>query len=243
MPSTHQVPKNHRPGFLSRKNNNDGDFLDLENEIVVLSEDELSDQSAVEDFSTGSSSSDKSDASEVPSEAGELLFNPSLSTQRHQMVLNILKEEKVKQVLDLGCNSLKFMSLVKSLPDLQFLAGVDLDKDILEEYRFLACPPACKWLEERPENFLIELWHGDVTDWAGAGVMENRVEIVTSIELIEHLQPASIEHSTWTVLGVIKPRMWIVTTPNKDYNELFPDWPGMGYFPILAPEPKAENLS
>ena len=29
-----------------------------------------------------------------------------------------------------------------------------------------------------------------------------------------------------TVLGVIKPKLWIVTTPNRDYNELFPDWPG-----------------
>ena len=28
------------------------------------------------------------------------------------------------------------------------------------------------------------------------------------------------------MLGVIKPKLWIVTTPNRDYNELFPEWPG-----------------
>ena len=26
------------------------------------------------------------------------------------------------------------------------------------------------------------------------------------------------------VLGVVKPRVWVVTTPNRDYNVLFPEW-------------------
>ena len=230
MPSTHQAPKN-RQSFLNRKNS-EGDISEIENEIVVLEEQDqsLSDQDHSINESHNSSSSGESEASEVPSEAGELLFNPSLSTQRHQMVLNILKEEKVKSVLDLGCNNLKFLSLAKSLPEIQFLAGVDLDKDILEEYKFLVNPPACKWLEERPANFLVELWHGDVTNWAdfGGENMTNRAEAVTSIELIEHLH--DYESFTQIVLDIIKPRMWIVTTPNKDYNELFPDWPGKCYY-------------
>ena len=65
-----------------------------------------------------------------------------------------------------------------------------------------------------------------MTDKEGAAIMEDRVEAVTSIELIEHLEPDKVELFTETVLGVIKPRLWIVTTPNRDYNELFPDWPG-----------------
>jgi len=224
MPPTHRAPRNR---FLNRIDI-EGDISEIENESAVLEEQDqiFSDQ---DESHNSSSSSENSDASEDPSEAGELLFNPSLSTQRHQMVLNILKEEKVKSVVDLGCNNLKFLSLAKSLPDIQFLAGVDIDKNILEEYKFRAIPPACKWLEERPLDLLVELWEGDVTYWEDfAGeVMKNRTEVVTSIELIEHL--SDIDRFTDVVLGVIQPRMWIVTTPNKDYNELFPNWPGSNY--------------
>ena len=45
-----------------------------------------------------------SDLSEPPSEAGDRLFTPSLSTQRHQKVLEVLREENAKSVLDMGTN-------------------------------------------------------------------------------------------------------------------------------------------
>ena len=171
-------------------------------------------------------SEDSLPTSEPPSEAGESLFSPSLSTQRHHMVLDILRQEEARSILDTGCNSLKFVSLVKAMPGVKLVCGVDLDKDILEEFKFLATPTASRWLEDRPEDFLLELWHGDVTDGAGAGVMRGRVEAVTSIELIEHLEPRAVDSFTRTVLGVVRPRLWVVTTPNRDYNVLFPDWPG-----------------
>ena len=56
--------------------------------------------------------------------------------------------------------------------------------------------------------------------------MAGRVEAVTCIELVEHLQPAQLDSFSCAVLGVIRPRVWVVTTPNREYNELFPDWPG-----------------
>ena len=37
-------------------------------------------------------------------------------------------------------------------------------------------------------DLVVEVWAGDVTNEAGAEVMSNRVEAVTSIEIIEHLQ-------------------------------------------------------
>ena len=44
------------------------------------------------------------------------------------------------------------------MPGLRLLAGVDIDKEIIEENKFLATAPACCWLEERPEDFTTELW-------------------------------------------------------------------------------------
>ena len=44
------------------------------------------------------------------------------------------------------------------MPGLRLLAGVDIDKEIIEENKFLATASACCWLEERPEDFITELW-------------------------------------------------------------------------------------
>ena len=66
---------------------------------VVDLESSESDSSST--LSTGDGSV-MSDVSEPPSEAGDRLFTPSLSTQRHQKVLEVLREENAKSVLDMG---------------------------------------------------------------------------------------------------------------------------------------------
>ena len=33
-----------------------------------------------------------------------------------------------------------------------------------------------------------------------------------------------VKRFTAAVLGCVRPRVWVVTTPNSDYNSLFPDW-------------------
>ena len=38
-----------------------------------------------------------------------------------------------------------------------------------------------------------------------------------------HCRPEVAQFSR-AVLGVMKPRLWVVTTPNMEYNVLFPDW-------------------
>ena len=50
-------------------------------------------------------------------------------------------------------------------------------------------PLAIDFLDGRDKaDLLVQLWDGDVTDQVGAAVMEDRVEAVTSIEIIEHLE-------------------------------------------------------
>ena len=68
------------------------------------------------------------------------------------MVLEIFSKEFVKSILDAGCNSIKFISLGVNL-----VIGVNLDKDIIEEHKFLATPTAWRWFDERPEDFVLEL--------------------------------------------------------------------------------------
>ena len=101
---------------------------------------------------------------------------------------------------------------------------MDIDKGLLEEQaRFLAPLPR---LYGRKAELLLEVWWGSVGDRESARVMSGRVQAVTSIELIEHLDPDTLEQFPVTVLGEIKPLMWVVSTPNREYNTLFPEWVG-----------------
>ena len=66
-----------------------------------------------------------------------------------------MRRYNVKTVADLGCNSLKLFSLIKTAPGVTFIAGVDLDKELLEEYKYLAAAPVCRWLE-------VEIYYSQV---------------------------------------------------------------------------------
>ena len=74
-------------------------------EIPLVGIDVVDLESSESDSSSSLSTGDGSvvsDVSEPPSEAGDRLFTPSLSTQRHQKVLEVLREENAKSVLDMG---------------------------------------------------------------------------------------------------------------------------------------------
>ena len=76
-------------------------------EIPLVGIDVVDLESSESDSSSSLSTGDGSvvsDVSEPPSEAGDRLFTPSLSTQRHQKVLEVLREENAKSVLDMGRN-------------------------------------------------------------------------------------------------------------------------------------------
>ena len=76
-------------------------------EIPLVEIDVVDLESSGSDSSSSLSTGDGSvvsDVSEPPSEAGDRLFTPSLSTQRHQKVLEVLREENAKSVLDMGRN-------------------------------------------------------------------------------------------------------------------------------------------
>ena len=76
-------------------------------EIPLVGIDVVDLESSESDSSSSLSTRDGSvvsDVSEPPSEAGDRLFTPSLSTQRHQKVLEVLREENAKSVLDMGRN-------------------------------------------------------------------------------------------------------------------------------------------
>jgi hypothetical protein len=143
-------------------------------------------------------------------------------------VLEQLAAAGVTRLLDTGCNNCRFLRLLKGLlPGAAYLAGLDLDRELLEAEARVLRPLPGEWLTRREAPLTVELFHGSCGDAAGAGALQDSgVEAVTSIELVEHLDPDTLTTFPAAVLGVIRPRLWVVTTPNSDYNVLFPDFPG-----------------
>ena len=68
----------------------------------------------------------------------------------------------------------------------------------------------------------VQLIHGALTyrdaRWEGA-------DAAVLVEVIEHLDPDRLPALTQVVFGAARPKIVIVTTPNADYNALFPSLP------------------
>lgn len=47
-----------------------------------------------------------------------------------------------------------------------------------------------------------------------------------SVCRIEHLDPPVLEKVPFSIFGVLQPRVAVVTTPNADFNILFPNFHG-----------------
>lgn len=71
-------------------------------------------------------------------------------------------------------------------------------------------------------NVILMKRHGlgsvDVADSRLAGY-----EAIVCSEVIEHLEPKVVDNMLATVLGIYRPRLFIATTPNAEYNINFPD--------------------
>jgi 3' terminal RNA ribose 2'-O-methyltransferase Hen1 len=141
-----------------------------------------------------------------------------LNQQRLEAVYAKLKESGAGRVLDLGCGEGKLIRLL--LPDRQFseIVGMDVSSRSLAqaEYRLQ--------LDRLPEaqRSKLKLIQGSLL------YRDRRLEgyaAAALVEVIEHLAPERLEVMEQTVFGAAHPDTVIVTTPNQEYNRLWPSLP------------------
>lgn len=154
-----------------------------------------------------------------------LTFNPPLYTQSYSFAFDKLFKcnPPVAKMADFGCAEGKFIEHLKQLPFLQELSAVDVDQLALDECRFRAEPRAWNFLFPRFVPLIVRLMRGSVLvpDPTFCGL-----DAITCVELIEHLPIESVKAFPATVFGYFNPRVVIITTPNCEFNVLFPQLRG-----------------
>ncbi|MBW4707239.1 3' terminal RNA ribose 2'-O-methyltransferase Hen1 [Roseobacter sp. YSTF-M11] len=133
---------------------------------------------------------------------------------RLDTVAEVLKQHHVTSVLDLGCGEGKLMSRLIRERGLTRIVGVDPSVRTLETaHRKLRLHQAGDAMKERISLQMGSLTYGD-RRWQG-------FDAATLVEVIEHIEPHRLSALILSLFADARPRMVVMTTPNREYNVLF----------------------
>ena len=142
----------------------------------------------------------------------------TLHTQRLNTVAAKLKELEAKTVLDLGCGEGKLLRRLLADRAFQQVTGMDVS------HRSLEIASSRLRLERMPERQRkrIHLMQGSLLyrDKRLAGF-----DAAALVEVIEHLDPPRLVALERVLFEFARPHHVLITTPNREYNVLFPTLP------------------
>jgi 3' terminal RNA ribose 2'-O-methyltransferase Hen1 len=138
-----------------------------------------------------------------------------LNDERMTAVVEALRATGAKTIADLGCGEGKLLHRLLLERRAERLIGLDPAARELER----AAKRLKLHLPGGPPEGRVSLLHGSLTyrddRWAGA-------DAAALVEVIEHLDPDRLSLAERVVFGEVRPGAVVVTTPNAEYNALFP---------------------
>ncbi len=147
----------------------------------------------------------------------KLRVGGGLHSERLEAVFGALKASGAGRVLDLGCGEGKLVTLL--LGDAQFseIVGTDVSLRGLERARrYLR-------LDEREHVARrVSLLHTSLL------LRDPRLlgfDAAALVEVIEHLEPDRLPTFERVLFGYMRPKTLVLSTPNREYNAV---WPGLG---------------
>lgn len=147
--------------------------------------------------------------------------------QRYSAVQDVLLDPRwrkdIRKVVDFGCAEFGFFQYLKHLMGVTDILEVDIDDTLLKENMFRVQPLTADYLKQRTDPLTVEIFRGSISDpdWRIRGI-----DAVVGIEIIEHLFPDILDALPYNIFGFVQPKLAIFTTPNADFNVLFPNFKG-----------------
>jgi 3' terminal RNA ribose 2'-O-methyltransferase Hen1 len=142
----------------------------------------------------------------------------TLHTHRLNQVASTLRELEAKSVLDLGCGEGKLLRRLLADRAFERIVGMDVSHRSLEA---AFTKLRLDRLSERQRK-RIELIQGSLV-YRDARL--GGFDAAALVEVIEHLDTARLMAMERVIFEFARPRHIIVTTPNREYNVLFPTLP------------------
>jgi 3' terminal RNA ribose 2'-O-methyltransferase Hen1 len=138
-----------------------------------------------------------------------------LQDRRISTVVETLRTLSAKSVVDIGCGEGDLIAAIARDPQIERIVGTDVSMRELERAKArLEHLPLSASRRERIGLFQSSALYYDHR--------LNGADVVTLVEVVEHVEPDRLPALERIVFGTNKPRNVIVTTPNRDYNALFP---------------------
>jgi 3' terminal RNA ribose 2'-O-methyltransferase Hen1 len=138
--------------------------------------------------------------------------------QRIGAILSGLRAAGAKTVVDLGCGEGKLLRALLEDRSFERIVGMDVSWRVLEtaarRLRLEQLAPA--------QKSRIEVMHGSLM------YKDNRLsgfDAAIVAEVIEHLDPPRLTAFERVLFEHARPRTVLITTPNREYNSLFPSLP------------------
>ncbi|KAM9007067.1 small RNA 2'-O-methyltransferase isoform 1-T1 [Ara ararauna] len=150
---------------------------------------------------------------------GLIKFTPPLYRQRYQFVKDLVGKYKPKKVADLGCADCTLLCMLKFCSCIEVLAGVDICGSVMKEKMHRLSPLPVDYLQPRERSLTVTLHHGSV---AHKDPCMLGFDLVTCIELIEHLDESELKKFPEVVFGFMAPSRVVISTPNSEFNPLLP---------------------
>jgi 3' terminal RNA ribose 2'-O-methyltransferase Hen1 len=142
----------------------------------------------------------------------------TLHTLRLNLVATRLKELGSKSVIDLGCGEGKLLRRLLADRTFERIVGMDVS------HRSLEIASAKLRMDRMPERQRrrIELRQGSLLyrDRQLSGF-----DAAALVEVIEHLDSSRVVALERVLFEFARPRHVVITTPNREYNSLFPTLP------------------
>ncbi|NXI89413.1 HENMT methyltransferase, partial [Psophia crepitans] len=150
---------------------------------------------------------------------GIIKFIPPLYKQRYQFVKDLVGKYKPKKVADLGCADCTLLWMLKFCSCIEVLAGLDICASVMKENMHRLSPLPVDYLQPAERSLTITLHHGSV---AHKDPCMLGFDLVTCIELIEHLEESELKKFPEVVFGFMAPSIVVISTPNSEFNPLLP---------------------